>query len=124
MTLFEVANELSDRLVSTFTKDASGRRPVYGDTEKFQTDPHWRDEVLFYEYYNGDDGAGVGASHQTGWSGVVARLAQLFASTDAESMLHGPSRPLTVPYRRLMDSPVGDARAARLARGVHEGTKG
>ena len=123
-SLFEVAHELSDRLVSTFTRDADGRRPVYGDTEKFQVDPNWRDEVLFYEYYNGDNGAGVGASHQTGWSGVVARLAQLFASTDAETILHGSIRPLTVPYRRLMDSPLGDADAARRARGAHDGTSG
>jgi hypothetical protein len=115
MTLFEVARELSSRLVSTFTRDADGRRPVYGDTEKFQSDPRWRDEILFYEYFNGDDGAGIGASHQTGWTGVVARLAQLFASTDAETLLHGTARPLTLPYRRLMDRPVGDAGAARRA---------
>jgi hypothetical protein len=117
MTLFEVARELSSRLVSTFVRGEDGRRPVYGDTEKFQDDPFWRDEVLFYEYFNGDNGAGVGASHQTGWTGVVARLAQLFASTDGETLLHGSARPLTVPYRRLMDSPLGDVRAARSTRG-------
>ncbi|MFN8148353.1 MAG: hypothetical protein U0R76_12935 [Candidatus Nanopelagicales bacterium] len=100
MTLFEVAKEITDRLFSTFTRDADGRRPVYGGTELFQTDPSWNENVLFYEYFSGDDGRGVGASHQTGWTGVVARLAQLFASTDAETVLAGVSRPLTVPYRR------------------------
>ncbi len=100
MTLFEVAREITDRLFSTFTRDADGRRPVYGSTELFQTDPSWNENVLFYEYFSGDDGRGVGASHQTGWTGVVARLAQLFASTDAATMLAGASRPLTVPYRR------------------------
>ena len=100
MTLFEVAREITDRLFSTFTRDADGRRPVYGSTELFQTDPSWNENVLFYEYFSGDDGRGVGASHQTGWTGVVARLAQLFASTDAATMLAGVARPLTVPYRR------------------------
>jgi hypothetical protein len=116
MTLFEVAKELSDRLVSTFTKDADGRRPVFGGTEKFQSDPTWGDDISFHEYFHGDTGAGLGASHQTGWTGVVARLAQLFASTDADTLLHGSNRPLTVPYRRLMDSPVADRTTARRAR--------
>jgi hypothetical protein len=115
-TLYEVAEMLSDRLVSTFTRDADGRRPVFGDTEKFQTDPTWNENVLFYEYFHGDNGAGIGASHQTGWTGVVARLAQLFASTDAQTMLHGADRPLTVPYRRLMDQPIADGASARAAR--------
>ena len=100
LTLFEVAREITDRLFSTFTRDADGRRPVYGATELFQSDPAWNENVLFYEYFSGDDGRGVGASHQTGWTGVVARLAQLFASTDAATVLAGASRPLTVPYRR------------------------
>jgi hypothetical protein len=116
MTLFEVAHELSDRLFSTFTRDADGRRPVYGDTERFQTDPTWGENISFHEYFNGDNGAGVGASHQTGWTGVVARLAQLFASTDAATLLDGASRPLTVPYRLLMDAPLPDAETARRAR--------
>jgi hypothetical protein len=116
MNLYEVAHLLSDRLVSTFTRDENGRRPVFGDTDKFQSDPLWGDNILFYEYFHGDNGAGIGASHQTGWTGVVARLAQLFASTDAETMLHGTSRPLTVPYRRLMDAPVADVDVARRAR--------
>jgi hypothetical protein len=115
-TLYEVAEMLGDRLVSTFTRDADGRRPVFGDTEKFQTDPTWNENVLFYEYFHGDNGAGIGASHQTGWTGVVARLAQLFASTDPQTMLHGADRPLTVPYRRLMDQPLADGPTARAAR--------
>ena len=79
MTLFEVAKELQNRLAGIFLKDKSGRRPVYGGTEKFQEDPHWRDLVLFYEYFHGDNGAGLGASHQTGWTGLVARLIQITA---------------------------------------------
>jgi hypothetical protein len=82
MTLFEVAKEISRRLAATFLRDASGRRPVYGGTGKFQTDPHWRDLILFYEYFHGDNGAGLGASHQTGWTGLVARLLDLFARVD------------------------------------------
>lgn len=74
--LFDVAQCLSDRLVGIFLKDENGRRPVYGPCEKFQTDPHWQDLILFYEYFNGDDGSGIGASHQTGWTGCVARLIQ------------------------------------------------
>ncbi len=113
MTLYEVAQELSDRLVSTFTRDADGRRPVFGDAEKFQTDPTWNENILFYEYFHGDNGAGIGASHQTGWTGVVARLAQLFASTDAQTVLDGAVRPLTVPYRRIMDQPLARGNEVR-----------
>jgi hypothetical protein len=87
MNLFEVAKEISDRLVGTFLRDAQGRRPVYGATEKFQTDPHWRDLILFYEYFHGDNGAGLGASHQTGWTGLVAKLIQLFGMLDAKKLL-------------------------------------
>ena len=87
MTLFEVAKEISRRLAATFLRDASGRRPVYGGTEKFQTDPHWRDLILFYEYFHGDNGAGLGASHQTGWTGLVARLLDSFGRLDAETLL-------------------------------------
>ena len=83
MTLFEVTQEISRRLTGTFLREPSthssssgqdGRRPVYGGTAKFQNDPHWRDLILFYEYFHGDNGAGLGASHQTGWTGLVARL--------------------------------------------------
>ena len=86
MTLFEVARELSRRLASTFLPDANGRRPVYGGTAKFQDDPHWRDLILFYEYFQGDNGAGLGASHQTGWTGLIARLLDLFGRVDAKDL--------------------------------------
>jgi len=75
MNLWEVATELSRRLSSIFLK-RDGRRAVYGDNERFQADPHWRDLVLFHEYFHGDTGAGLGASHQTGWTAVVAKLLQ------------------------------------------------
>jgi len=87
MTLFEVAREITRRLKATFLRDESGQRPVYGGTEKFQKDPHWRDLVLFYEYFHGDNGAGLGASHQTGWTGLVAMLIDLFGRLDAPSFL-------------------------------------
>ena len=89
MNLFEVSKEISSRLVSTFTRDENGKRPVYGGTEKFQTDPNWRDLILFYEYYHGDNGAGLGASHQTGWSGVVAKLIEIYGLVDANKFLEG-----------------------------------
>jgi hypothetical protein len=87
MNLFEVSKEIAARLISTYTRDAEGRRPVYGGSETFQTDPNWRDYILFYEYYHGDNGAGLGASHQTGWSGVVAKLIQLYGVLDPEKLL-------------------------------------
>ena len=74
LSLGEIAAELSRRLTRTFTQGVDGRRPVYGALEKFQTDPHWKDLILFYEYFHGDNGAGIGASHQTGWTGLVAKL--------------------------------------------------
>ncbi len=89
MNLFEVGKEIADRLGRIFLRDEQGRRPVYGGTEKFQSDPHWRDHILFYEYFHGDNGAGLGASHQTGWTGVVAKLIQLFGYLDAERALQG-----------------------------------
>jgi hypothetical protein len=98
MTLFEVAMEIGRRLGSIFLRDESGRRAVYGGCEKFQTDPHWRDLVLFHEYFHGDNGAGLGASHQTGWTGLVARVLQLFGQLDGESILEGPTRPTAVRY--------------------------
>ena len=76
MTLWEVAAELSRRLTRIFLRDDDGRRPVHGAVDRFATDPHWRDLVLFYEYFHGDNGAGIGASHQTGWTGLVAKLLQ------------------------------------------------
>jgi hypothetical protein len=87
MNLFAVSKEIADRLTRTFTRDEKGRRPVYGGTEKFQTDPHWRDHILFYEYFHGDNGAGLGASHQTGWTGLVAKLIQLYGILDPKRAL-------------------------------------
>jgi hypothetical protein len=87
MNLFEVAKEIADRLSRIFLRNEQGKRPVYGGTEKFQNDSHWRDHILFYEYFHGDNGAGLGASHQTGWTGIVAKLVQLFGLLDAEKML-------------------------------------
>ena len=87
MNLFEVAREIAHRLTGIFLPDQHGRRPVYGGTEKFQSDPHWRDHILFYEYFHGDNGAGLGASHQTGWTGLVAKLIQLFGLLDPKKFL-------------------------------------
>jgi hypothetical protein len=87
MNLFEVSKEIADRLARIFTRDEHGRRPVYGGTEKFQSDPRWRDNILFYEYFHGDNGAGLGASHQTGWTGAVAKLIQLYGFLDAKRLL-------------------------------------
>jgi hypothetical protein len=87
MNLYQVAEEISCRLANIFVKDKNGRRAVYGGSRKFQEDPHWRDLVLFYEYFHGDNGAGLGASHQTGWTGIIARAMHLFATTTSEQML-------------------------------------
>lgn len=85
LTLWEVASELSQRLIRIFLRNSSGQRPVYGGTKKFQTDPHWRDLILFYEYFHGDNGAGIGASHQTGWTGLVAKLIQQFGEYEGRN---------------------------------------
>jgi len=87
MTLFGVARELARRLSSIFLRGANGNRPVYGGTKKFQEDPYWKDYILFYEYFHGDNGAGLGASHQTGWTGIIARALDLFARGRAEDWL-------------------------------------
>jgi hypothetical protein len=87
MNLFEVSKEIADRLTRIFTSNKHGRRPVYGSTEKFQSDPNWRDHILFYEYFHGDNGAGLGASHQTGWTGLVAKLIQLYGILDPKRAL-------------------------------------
>jgi hypothetical protein len=81
MNLYQVAEEIARRITLIFLKDQDGRRPVYGGTKKFQEDPHWRDLILFYEYFHGDNGAGLGASHQTGWTGAIARVMHIFATT-------------------------------------------
>jgi len=87
MNLFEVAREIAERLVHPFLRDEQGARPVHGGAGKFQSDPHWRDLLLFYEYFHGDNGAGLGASHQTGWTGLVAGLIQLFGFVDPVHLL-------------------------------------
>jgi hypothetical protein len=87
MNLFEVAREIGNRLTRIFLRDNSGRRPVYGGTEKFQTHPHWKDYILFYEYFHGDNGAGLGAGHQTGWTGLVAKLIEVFGRIDEKQFL-------------------------------------
>jgi hypothetical protein len=87
MNLYQVAEELSRRLASIFLKDEQGHRPAFGGATKFQEDPYWRDCLQFYEYFHGDNGAGLGANHQTGWTGVVARTMHLFATTTAEQVL-------------------------------------
>jgi len=92
MNLFEVSKEIADRLSRIFLRDEQGKRPVYGGTEKFQNDPLWRDHVLFYEYFHGDNGAGLGASHQTGWTGLVAKTIQLYGLLDPKVMLEGGKR--------------------------------
>src|SRR5208282_5626207 len=92
MNLFEVSKEIADRLTRIFLRDEHGRRPVYGGTEKFQSDPHWRDHVLFYEYFHGDNGAGLGASHQTGWTGLVATIIQIYGILDPKRALQGGLR--------------------------------
>ncbi|MBV8629760.1 MAG: glucosidase, partial [Silvibacterium sp.] len=87
LTLFEVAEELGDRLTKIFVRDGNGKRAVYGGTKKFQEDPHWKDYILYYEYFHGDNGAGLGASHQTGWTGLIARLLDLHARLDSDALL-------------------------------------
>ena len=88
MNLFEVAKEIAHRLTRIFLSDG-GRRPVFGGTEKFQHDTNWRDNLLFYEYFHGDNGAGIGASHQTGWTGVIANLIEIFGKVDGPTLLRG-----------------------------------
>jgi hypothetical protein len=100
LTLFEVAREIARRLNGIFLRDASGRRPVYGGTKKFQEDPHWKDYILFYEYFHGDNGAGLGASHQTGWTGVIARSLDIFARMDPTAALESSKADLLARMTR------------------------
>ena len=104
MTLFEAAREITRRLASIFLRDEHGRRPVYGGNAVFQEDPYWRDLILFYEYFHGDNGAGLGSSHQTGWTGVIARLLDLFGRVDAADALMTPKERL---LSRLVRDQVG-----------------
>ena len=112
MTLYEVAEEISRRLANIFLRDERGRRPVYGGSQTFQLNRHWRDLILFYEYFHGDNGAGLGASHQTGWTGVVARLMHLFATQSAERVLDLGKSAGAVRRRGILASAAG-ARAVR-----------
>ena len=93
--LYQVAQELANRLSAIFLLNHEGRRPVYGGSKKFVDDPLWRDNVLFFEYYHGDNGAGLGASHQTGWSAIIPALTHLFAMLKPEMV--------TAPDVRLAD---------------------
>ncbi len=97
MNLFEVSQEIAKRLVKTFLRDDNGKRPVYGGSEKFQTDPNWKDNILFYEYFQGDNGAGLGASHQTGWTGLVSVLLKLYGTVTMDTVEQGQG----VLFRRL-----------------------
>ena len=87
LTLFEIAKEISRRMASIFIRDADGKRAVHGGTSKFQEDPHWKDHILFYEYFHGDNGAGLGASHQTGWTGLIARGLDVFHRAEPSDFL-------------------------------------
>jgi len=100
MNLYEVTLELGRRLTSIFLRDEHGQRPVYGGTSKFQDDPHWRDYILFYEYFHGDNGAGLGASHQTGWTGLVARIIDVMRRINAEQALGIPRTELASEVAR------------------------
>jgi hypothetical protein len=92
MNLFEVTQEITERLGRIFLRDEKGHRPVYGGTKKFQEDPHWRDHLLFYEYFHGDNGAGLGASHQTGWTGLVGGLMRLLGTAEQKQLLEAGKR--------------------------------
>jgi hypothetical protein len=116
MNLYQIAEELTRRMTSIFVRDEAGRRPVHGGTRRFQDDPHWRDLILFYEYFHGDNGAGVGASHQTGWTGIIARAMHLFATTTPEQMLELGKKAAVVetkpaPARRRKAASIASPRA-------------
>jgi hypothetical protein len=118
LTLYEVASELVRRLSSTFLRDADGHRPVYGGTAKFQDDPHWRDLILFYEYFHGDNGAGLGASHQTGWTALVAPLMDFFARIDAKSALESDRRSM---FAQVVREQVGGEAPVEKAKSRKQG---
>jgi hypothetical protein len=111
MNLYQVAEEIARRLANIFLKDKDGRRPVYGGSRKFQEDPHWRDCLLFYEYFHGDNGAGLGASHQTGWTGIIARALHLFATTTPEQVLQLGAKAAIVEVQKQTS---GDLAAAAM----------
>ncbi len=105
--------EITRRLASIFLRDKEGRRPVYGGTRKFQEDPHWRDLILFYEYFHGDNGAGLGANHQTGWTGVIARGMHLFATSTGEQFLELGRAAAVVEVEAAPSGPTGGAASHR-----------
>jgi hypothetical protein len=124
INLFEVAREIANRLSRIFLRDKSGRRPVYGGTEKFQSDPQWKDYILFYEYFHGDNGAGLGASHQTGWTGLVAKLIELFGRIDARQFLEaGRSGAFAVPESHMLD-PAPEVPKGRTGKTDTKGKQG
>src|SRR4029077_4749693 len=118
MTLLEVAQEIARRIGRIFLRDEQGGRPVHGGSKKFQGDRHWRDLILFYEYFHGDNGAGIGASHQTGWTGLVAPLMHLFGHLTPEDVLGNDDRPLAKAYRRVTGEAIAPIPTVREARGV------
>jgi hypothetical protein len=108
MTLYQVGQEITNRLGAIFLRDYHGQRPVYGGTRKFQEDPHWRDYILFYEYFHGDNGAGLGASHQTGWTAMIPGLVHFFAAVAPERILAAerPLAGLRPPPERPAEAPL------------------
>jgi hypothetical protein len=119
MNLYRVAEEIGRRLANIFLKDKDGRRPVYGDAGAFQKDPHWRDYLLFYEYFHGDNGAGLGASHQTGWTGIIARIMQMFAMMKPEYLVAADRKDVYAGRVAQSNSPTlaGSRHAGGLERG-------
>ena len=113
MNLYQIAEDISRRLASMFLKDKDGRRPVNGGEQKLQEDPHWRDYVQFYEFFHGDNGAGLGANHQTGWTGVIARLMHLFATTTADQVIELGQGAAAVEIEKPAGSNKPAGRAAR-----------
>jgi Glycosyl hydrolase family 63 C-terminal domain len=113
MTLYQVAEEIARRLASIFLRGKDGRRPVHGGSRKFQEDPHWRDLILFYEYFHGDNGAGLGASHQTGWTGTIARAMHLFATLKPELLLEGGRRAVFERQAQAQSAQTGGAARRR-----------
>ena len=105
MHLYDVAREISRRLIRIFLRDAHGRRPVFANREKFQTDPDWRDYLLFHEYFHGDTGAGIGASHQTGWTSLVATFLSLFGTSTAAEILKEGKRAAIVHMKQSKEVP-------------------
>jgi hypothetical protein len=105
MSLYQVAQEISNRMAATFLRNHEGRRPVYGGTKKFVDDPRWRDYLQFFEYFHGDNGAGLGASHQTGWTALIPSLMQLFATITPEMVLAPDVRVADLVEERRREAP-------------------